>query len=183
MYNTRPKRNSKGKILHEVRWCVVCSCARVGGGVCAIGLLAPPLTTHFTAHTHETNNPTQELQSKDLPTTRIQPDRRWFGNTRVIGQRQLEQFREQMSAKVNDAYAVLLREKKLPLQLLDDPERRGPGAKALRAGLLSATEGQPPLDVQPGCAPQALRRNSEARDAGATRLQSAPGFAVSPMPS
>ena len=27
----------------------------------------------------------EELQSKELPTTRIVPDRRWFGNTRVIG--------------------------------------------------------------------------------------------------
>eukprot|EP00191_Tetraselmis_sp_GSL018_P005102 CAMPEP_0177613496 /NCGR_PEP_ID=MMETSP0419_2-20121207/22020_1 /TAXON_ID=582737 /ORGANISM="Tetraselmis sp., Strain GSL018" /LENGTH=102 /DNA_ID=CAMNT_0019110225 /DNA_START=90 /DNA_END=395 /DNA_ORIENTATION=+ len=44
----------------------------------------------------------QEYQSKELPSTRIQPDRRWFGNTRVIGQKQLEQFREEMSSKVND---------------------------------------------------------------------------------
>ena len=43
----------------------------------------------------------QDFQSKDLPNTRIQPDRRWFGNTRVVGQKQLEQFREQMSSKVN----------------------------------------------------------------------------------
>lgn len=42
----------------------------------------------------------QEFQSKELPNTRIQPDRRWFGNTRVIGQKQLEQFRDEMSAKV-----------------------------------------------------------------------------------
>jgi len=31
-----------------------------------------------------------DLQSKELPSTRITPDRRWFGNTRVIGQKQLE---------------------------------------------------------------------------------------------
>ena len=66
----------------------------------------------------------QDLQSKELPTTRIQPDRRWFGNTRVIGQKQLDQFREEMSTKVNDAYTVLLREKKLPLQLLEDPDKK-----------------------------------------------------------
>ena len=41
----------------------------------------------------------QEFQSKDLPNSRIQPDRRWFGNTRVVGQKQLEQFREEMSTK------------------------------------------------------------------------------------
>ena len=42
----------------------------------------------------------QEFQSKELPNSRIQPDRRWFGNTRVVGQKQLEQFREEMSTKV-----------------------------------------------------------------------------------
>lgn len=77
----------------------------------------------------------QDLQSKELPTTRIQPDRRWFGNTRVIGQKQLEQFREEMSSKINDSYTVLLREKKLPLQLLEDPERKV-GGKQKRADLL-----------------------------------------------
>ncbi|GAB4818770.1 hypothetical protein N2152v2_005816 [Parachlorella kessleri] len=77
----------------------------------------------------------QELQSRDLPTTRIQPDRRWFGNTRVIGQKQLEKFREEMGAKVADPYAVLIREKKLPLSLLEDPEKKHAG-KALRANLV-----------------------------------------------
>jgi nuclear GTP-binding protein len=42
----------------------------------------------------------------------------------VIGQKQLDQFREEMSTKVNDAYTVLLREKKLPLQLLEDPDKK-----------------------------------------------------------
>ncbi|CAL5224471.1 g7163 [Coccomyxa viridis] len=77
----------------------------------------------------------QDLQSKDLPNTRIQPDRRWFGNTRVIGQKQLDQFREEMSAKVDNAYTVLLREKKLPMALLEDPESKRAG-KAVRASLV-----------------------------------------------
>ncbi|BDA48334.1 Nuclear/nucleolar GTPase 2 [Coccomyxa sp. Obi] len=81
----------------------------------------------------------QEFQSKELPQTRIQPDRRWFGNTRVIGQKQLEQFRDEMSAKVNDSYTVLLREKKLPLALLEDPEAAArTGRKTARASLTAA---------------------------------------------
>eukprot|EP00873_Tetraselmis_striata_P002942 jgi/Tetstr1/423206/TSEL_001326.t1 len=80
----------------------------------------------------------QELQSKELPTTRIQPDRRWFGNTRVVGQKQLEQFREEMSSKVNDAYTVLVRERKLPMQLLEDPEEKlRKAGKEARASLLA----------------------------------------------
>lgn len=43
MYNTRPKRDSKGTILKH------------------------------------------DLQSKELPSTRIQPDRRWFGIYRFFG--------------------------------------------------------------------------------------------------
>jgi nuclear GTP-binding protein len=54
---------------------------------------------------------------------------RWFGNTRVIGQAQLQQFREDVGAKVADPYSVLLKEKKLPLALLGsgytNKERRG----------------------------------------------------------
>jgi nuclear GTP-binding protein len=41
-----------------------------------------------------------------------------------------------MSTKINDAYTVLLREKKLPLQLLEDPERKV-GSKQARVDLLS----------------------------------------------
>lgn len=56
----------------------------------------------------DTHTGLQDLQSKDLPNTRIQPDRRWFGNTRVIGQKQLDQFRDEMSAKVSSIYVVAL---------------------------------------------------------------------------
>ncbi|KAH7621999.1 hypothetical protein Ndes2526B_g02824 [Nannochloris sp. 'desiccata'] len=79
-----------------------------------------------------------DLQSKELPSTRIQPDRRWFGNTRVIGQKQLDAFREEMAGKVNDPYTVLLKEKKLPLSLLEDPEAEAKrGKKQSRASLVA----------------------------------------------
>lgn len=42
------------------------------------------------------------------------------GNTRVIGQKALEQFRENLGAKVNDPYQVLLKQNKLPMSLLQD---------------------------------------------------------------
>ncbi|PNX65336.1 nucleolar GTP-binding protein 2-like, partial [Trifolium pratense] len=38
-----------------------------------------------------------EYQNKDLPNTRIKPDRNWFGNTRVVNQKELEFFREEMA--------------------------------------------------------------------------------------
>jgi nuclear GTP-binding protein len=50
----------------------------------------------------------------------VAPDRRWFGNTRVIGQTELAKFREEMKKKVNDPYAFLIKEKKLPMALLSE---------------------------------------------------------------
>ncbi|KAF2286002.1 hypothetical protein GH714_009614 [Hevea brasiliensis] len=81
MYNTKPKRDSKGKILKY------------------------------------------ELQSKELPNTRIQPDRRWFGNTRVVNQKELEFFREELQNRMSSSYNVILKERKLPLSLLNDHQK------------------------------------------------------------
>eukprot|EP00741_Cyanophora_paradoxa_P015301 tig00000194_g14770.t1 len=73
-----------------------------------------------------------ELMSREAPKhARVAPDRRWFGNTRVIGQEELEKFRDEMKAKVNDSYTVVLKQKALPLSLLKD------SAKTTRMNLLS----------------------------------------------
>eukprot|EP01023_Acetabularia_acetabulum_P026019 TRINITY_DN24786_c0_g2_i1.p1 TRINITY_DN24786_c0_g2~~TRINITY_DN24786_c0_g2_i1.p1 ORF type:complete len:311 (-),score=47.88 TRINITY_DN24786_c0_g2_i1:92-1024(-) len=74
----------------------------------------------------------QDLQSKELPSTRIQPDRRWFGNTRVVGQKQLTQFREAMADRVNDPHVVIIRQKKFPWALVEDPEAKKSGKEAKR---------------------------------------------------
>ncbi|KAH0872722.1 hypothetical protein HID58_070084 [Brassica napus] len=64
-----------------------------------------------------------EYQSKELPDTRIQPDRRWFGNTRVVNQKELEYFREEMKTKMSSNYNVILKERKLPMSLLTDNKK------------------------------------------------------------
>ncbi|KAJ3195674.1 GTPase required for pre-60S ribosomal subunit nuclear export and maturation [Irineochytrium annulatum] len=71
-------------------------------------------------------------QSRLAPGTqaRVQSDRRWFENTRVVGMRELEGFREKMGEKANDPYTVLLRQNKLPMSLLVD------NAKTTRMHLL-----------------------------------------------
>ncbi|RYG63920.1 hypothetical protein EON64_14995 [archaeon] len=51
---------------------------------------------------------------------RIAPDRRWFGNTRVISQTELDDFREKVTKTKNDPYSILLRRKKIPMALLKD---------------------------------------------------------------
>jgi len=60
----------------------------------------------------------------DEPVKRIAPDRRWFGNTRVIGQSELEKFREQMNEKLKDPYTVILKQQQLPMALLNDPYQK-----------------------------------------------------------
>ena len=47
------------------------------------------------------------------------------GNTRLIGQKELQDFRESLGSKVNDAYQVLLRQNKLPMSLLNDAVKVG----------------------------------------------------------
>ncbi|KAI9702352.1 MAG: GTPase required for pre-60S ribosomal subunit nuclear export and maturation [Candelina mexicana] len=59
-------------------------------------------------------------QSRELPKARIEPNRKWFGNTRVIDQKALESFREAMAERASDPYQVLLKTNKLPLSLIRD---------------------------------------------------------------
>ncbi|KAF5738534.1 nucleolar GTP-binding protein 2 [Tripterygium wilfordii] len=82
MYKTKPKRDSKGKVLKN------------------------------------------DFQSHELPNTRIQPDRRWFGNTRVVNQKELEFFREELQSRMSNNYNVILKERKLPLSLLNDHQKQ-----------------------------------------------------------
>mmetsp|Transcript_2216 Transcript_2216/g.3201 ORF Transcript_2216/g.3201 Transcript_2216/m.3201 type:complete len:567 (+) Transcript_2216:18-1718(+) len=60
----------------------------------------------------------------DAGMKRVAPDRRWFGNTRVVGAKALEDFRDEMKKRVHDPYTVLMKAKKLPMGLLSDPYQR-----------------------------------------------------------
>ncbi|OAY54923.1 nuclear/nucleolar GTPase 2 [Manihot esculenta] len=75
MYNTKPKRNNKGKILKF------------------------------------------ELQSKELPDTRIRSDPRWFVNSRVVDQKRLQYYREELQRRMENSYNVILNQRKLPVSL------------------------------------------------------------------
>mmetsp|Transcript_13588 Transcript_13588/g.23852 ORF Transcript_13588/g.23852 Transcript_13588/m.23852 type:complete len:616 (-) Transcript_13588:103-1950(-) len=54
---------------------------------------------------------------------RIAPNRRWFGNTRIISQNELDSFREEMTTKEADPYSIILRRKKIPMALLQESEK------------------------------------------------------------
>lgn len=65
-------------------------------------------------------------------TGRIAPDRRWFGNTRVVDPKQLDTFRQEMTESVADPYSVVVKRKKIPMGLLREAsEREAPPSQAL----------------------------------------------------
>ncbi|KAF8251714.1 nucleolar GTP-binding protein, partial [Wilcoxina mikolae CBS 423.85] len=69
------------------------------------------------------------FQSRVVPTARIEPNRKWFGNTRVISQEALAGFRDAMKEKKNDPYQVLLKSNKLPMSLLEEGGKKEYQAK------------------------------------------------------
>lgn len=63
-------------------------------------------------------------QVQDMLPARVQPDRRWFGNTRVVGQQEMQAFREEVATRVADPYSVLIKAHKLPMGLLKESGKR-----------------------------------------------------------
>lgn len=51
---------------------------------------------------------------------RVEPNRKWFGNTRVISQGALQTFQEEMTKVKKDPYKVVMRQTKLPISLLNE---------------------------------------------------------------
>uniref|UniRef100_A0AAY4E6Q8 Nucleolar GTP-binding protein 2 n=1 Tax=Denticeps clupeoides TaxID=299321 RepID=A0AAY4E6Q8_9TELE len=63
-----------------------------------------------------------QYQSTVAPGTvaRVEPNIKWFANTRVIKQSSLQKFQDEMGAVVKDPYRVVMRQSKLPMSLLHD---------------------------------------------------------------
>ncbi|XP_039974366.1 nucleolar GTP-binding protein 2 [Xiphias gladius] len=63
-----------------------------------------------------------QYQSTVAPGTvaRVEPNIKWFANTRVIKQSSLQKFQEEMGAIQKDPYRVVMRQSKLPMSLLHD---------------------------------------------------------------
>ncbi|XP_068924064.1 nucleolar GTP-binding protein 2 [Petaurus breviceps papuanus] len=51
---------------------------------------------------------------------RVEPNIKWFGNTRVIKQSSLQKFQEEMDKVMKDPYRVVMKQSKLPMSLLHD---------------------------------------------------------------
>jgi nuclear GTP-binding protein len=72
-------------------------------------------------------------QSRELPKARVEPNRKWFGNTRVISQNALDSFRSAVAERASDPYQVLLKTNKLPMSLIRDAENTKNGIKQHQA--------------------------------------------------
>lgn len=72
-------------------------------------------------------------QSREVPTARVEPHRKWFGNTRVISQGALDSFRQAVAERASDPYQVLLKTNKLPMSLIRDQENTKNGIKQHQA--------------------------------------------------
>src|SRR6266487_490753 len=83
-------------------------------------------------------------QSRETPNARIEPNRKWFTNSRVIGQDALNAFREAMAERASDPYQVLLKSNKLPLSLIRDGQGKN-GLKEHQAKI--AVEASPFAEV------------------------------------
>jgi nuclear GTP-binding protein len=84
-------------------------------------------------------------QSKDIPQARVEPNRKWFGNTRVISQGALDSFRQAVAEREQDPYQVLLKTNKLPMSLIRDNENTKNGIKQHKAKI--AVEQSPFADT------------------------------------
>ncbi|XP_064327394.1 nucleolar GTP-binding protein 2 [Phalacrocorax carbo] len=63
-----------------------------------------------------------QYQSTVAPGTvaRVEPNIKWFGNTRVIKQSSLQTFQEEMETVMKDPYRVIMKQRKLPMSLFYD---------------------------------------------------------------
>ncbi|EXJ79136.1 hypothetical protein A1O3_08637 [Capronia epimyces CBS 606.96] len=84
-------------------------------------------------------------QSREIPKARVEPNRKWFGNTRVITQEALESFRQAVAERAADPYQVLLKTNKLPMSLIRDNENTKNGVKQHQAKI--AVESTPFADT------------------------------------
>lgn len=54
---------------------------------------------------------------------RVEPNRKWFGNTRVVSQSALQTFQEEMKKAKSNPYNMILRPTKLPITLLNETQK------------------------------------------------------------
>lgn len=82
-------------------------------------------------HMYNSKPDVKRMKEQKLKPVRIQPDRRWFGNTRTIAQDKMQTFRETLTKGVEDPFSVVLKSSKLPMSLLKEAEDKSSRMKLL----------------------------------------------------
>jgi len=59
-------------------------------------------------------------QTREAPIARVEPNRKWFNNTRVISQDALESFRAAVQAQSSNPHTYLMKRNKLPMSLIEE---------------------------------------------------------------
>jgi nuclear GTP-binding protein len=79
-------------------------------------------------------------QSREVPKARIEPNRKWFANSRVISQESLAAFRDAVAQQTADPHSYLLKTNKLPMSLIrDDKTATKNGIKQHKAKMVVET--------------------------------------------
>lgn len=60
-----------------------------------------------------------ERSKQSTTPARVEPDRKWFGNTRSIDQKTLDNFRREIENETHNTYSLLLKKRKLPASLVN----------------------------------------------------------------
>lgn len=68
---------------------------------------------------------------------RTAPNRKWFGNTRVVQQADLARLRQAVTETAHDPYRVLLKQRKLPMGLIVDADTEERALAGTEMGLLA----------------------------------------------
>lgn len=68
---------------------------------------------------------------------RTAPNRKWFGNTRVVQQQDLSRLRDAVTETTHDPYRVLLKQRKLPMGLIADCDTDERALAGTQLGLLA----------------------------------------------
>ncbi|KAI6203756.1 Nucleolar GTP-binding protein 2 [Aphelenchoides besseyi] len=55
---------------------------------------------------------------------RVEPHRKWFGNTKIVGQEQLQKFQENLGKVLKDPFQVVMRQTRLPISLLQEKAKQ-----------------------------------------------------------
>lgn len=111
------------------------------------------------------------LQSTDAPVGRVDPNKKWFGNTRVISQDALTHFRESLGAKAHDSYQVLLRRNKLPMSLLEEASTATPTVNILETETFKHTFGPKSQRKKPRVAVSSLDELASSVDGDAAKYE------------